>query len=310
MWLPHQNSDNCTLQPLLPACRCSPCRMEFELSPYAVNCHPSAPCAAHYWYDDWLPLYQLLLKNEGGVAVHTFASVLEQAHQEVEAQQGEPRRTLALSPKVLGPAMRHAHAFMHRSNCPKRCGADVFSTPLSKCAACSGFLLRERGLAAVADAVPAPAAAPAPAPAAAGCPALQVPAAGEVAAQPGGQAAGTVMCWGHVVSLSMPNIDLASRCFCPSLPIWTEHAVASQHQSMPKLTQSSPCPLCPAVDDAGGADLEALLLAAGLVPLEPSGSAAETRYRLLPKVRPFLLPPQPTTFKPKQHAVWMCWLLI
>lgn len=194
--------------------------MEFELHPAAVNCHASAPCAAHYWYDEWLPLYQLLLKNEGGVAVHTFASVVEQAYQAVEVQQGEPRQTLALSPKVLGPAMRHAHAFMHRSNCPKRCGADVFSTPLSKCGACSGFLLRERGQAAVAEAVPAPAPAAATttaaAAAAAGCPAPQVPAAGEASAQPGGQAAGAVSYWAQVVSVSMPNIDAASCSFCPS----------------------------------------------------------------------------------------------
>ena len=159
--------------------------MEFELHPAAVGCFASAPCAAHSWYDGWIARFQLLFKNEGGVAVHTFASVLQQAHRAVEALQPEPLRTLPLSSKVLGPAMRHAQVFMHRSCCPERCGAAIFSTAVSKCSACSGFLLKAR-----AQQV-GPAAAPVAAGAAAGSAATPMPgAAGGAAAPAGGAAAG------------------------------------------------------------------------------------------------------------------------
>lgn len=118
------------------------------MHPAAVNCHASTPVAARIWYDSCVCSLAHLLVVEGGVAAHTYASVLDQLADNAESRQPEPRQTLPTVAKVLGPALRHAAIERHFNNSPASHGADIFSTVVGECAPCAGRLQRLRQAAA------------------------------------------------------------------------------------------------------------------------------------------------------------------
>jgi hypothetical protein len=124
-----------SLRPLqMRCCRCELCHAEFDLPPILVNCYAGSPVAPTFWYDEWIVRYHGELAKDG-VAVTTFASVLESVAAASEAIQPEPHLTLAIKPKTFGPAMRQARLLLHALSLPAACGAgDLFSSSIvGKC---------------------------------------------------------------------------------------------------------------------------------------------------------------------------------
>lgn len=129
-------------------CRCELCWAEFDLPAILVNCYTASPVAPTCWYDEWVVRYYDNLAKDG-VAVTTYASVLESVAAAAEATQPEPRLTLGIKPKTFGPAMRQARLLLHSLSLPSACGADLFSSSIvGQCPPCAGYVLRSRSQAA------------------------------------------------------------------------------------------------------------------------------------------------------------------
>jgi hypothetical protein len=117
------------------------------MHPAVIDCHACSPVAALVWYEWAIPALAGLLEAQAGVATHSYAAVLDALAELVQQRQAEPRSQWPTSPKVFGPAMRHARMEQHFSRCPASCGANIFATPMGECAQCAGAQLRAAGAA-------------------------------------------------------------------------------------------------------------------------------------------------------------------
>jgi hypothetical protein len=143
----HSIPSNQDVLPPLRRCLCG----DFEMHPAAVNCYASTPVVAEAWFDGQMVALHGLFQVEAGVSTNTFRSVMDQLAASIEQMQVQPRDTVRLQPKVLGPAFRNAHEEQKGARCSATSGVDIFRSPWGECPACAGAQLGQGGAAGVAE---------------------------------------------------------------------------------------------------------------------------------------------------------------